>query len=105
MEEVEKAKVAAAAANAQDTAPPTIFDKIIKKQIPSDTVYEDDFCLAFRDVNPQAPTHILVIPKARDGLTQLSNARDDQEGLLGHLFLVAGRVGRKECPGGFRIVV
>lgn len=47
------------------------FDKIISKEIPSSIVYEDDKVLAFRDINPQAPVHVLVIPKARDGLTQL----------------------------------
>lgn len=47
----------------------TIFDKIISKQIPSKIVLEDDYVLAFRDINPQAPTHILVIPKNKDGLS------------------------------------
>jgi histidine triad (HIT) family protein len=59
-----------------DTAPATIFDKIVAKQIPSTVVYEDDDALAFRDINPQAPSHIIVIPKRRDGLTQLSNVGD-----------------------------
>jgi HIT domain len=48
------------------------FDKIIAKEVRSDIVYEDDKVLAFRDINPQAPVHILIIPKLRDGLTQLS---------------------------------
>ena len=48
------------------------FDKIIEKEIPSTVVYEDDKVLAFRDINPQAPIHIILIPKIRDGLTQLS---------------------------------
>jgi len=47
------------------------FDKIIAKEIPSDIVYEDENVLAFRDINPQAPVHVLVIPKLRDGLTSL----------------------------------
>lgn len=47
------------------------FDKIIAKEIPSDIVYEDEYVLAFRDINPQAPVHVLVIPKLRDGLTML----------------------------------
>ncbi|XP_030481396.1 adenylylsulfatase HINT1 isoform X2 [Cannabis sativa] len=62
------AKIAAVDA---DSGAPTIFDKIIAKEIPASVVYEDDKVLAFRDVNPQAPVHILVIPKLRDGLTQL----------------------------------
>lgn len=94
-------------AKAQDAAPEevTIFDKIIAGDIPCKEVYSDDKCLAFRDVNPTAPVHILVIPKNRDGLSQLSKARPDQKELLGHLMYVAQEVGAKECPGGFRIVI
>ena len=57
------------------------------------------------DINPQAPVHIIVIPKHRDGLTKLSNAREDQKEILGHLMYVAQSVGKKECPDGFRIVI
>ena len=57
------------------------------------------------DINPQAPVHIIVIPKHRDGLTKLSNAREDQKDILGHLMYVAQSVGKKECPDGFRIVI
>ncbi|XP_021297435.1 adenylylsulfatase HINT1-like isoform X2 [Herrania umbratica] len=63
-------KEAALAAVPSDS--PTIFDKIINKEIPSKVVYEDDKVLAFRDISPQAPTHILIIPKSKDGLTGLS---------------------------------
>lgn len=59
--EVDKAQSAAASAKSQ----PTIFDKIISKEIPADIIYEDDQCLAFNDISPQAPTHFLVIPKKR----------------------------------------
>merc|ERR1719444_743565 len=91
--------------NANASEEPTIFDAICEGKIPAEIVYEDDKCLAFRDVNPQAPVHILVIPKDRDGLTQLSKARDDQAEILGHLMLTAGKLGKSECPQGFRIVV
>ena len=64
----------------------TLFTKIINKQIPADIVYEDDLCLAFRDVNPQAPVHILLIPKKP--LDMLSNAAAEDQSLLGHLLLV-----------------
>lgn len=101
--EVEKAKEAAA--SEADGAPSTIFDKIISGEISSDKIHEDDLCLAFRDVNPQAPVHFLVIPKNRDGLTQIRNAREDQKELLGHLMFVAQQLAQKECPGGFRIIV
>ncbi|KAM0970088.1 hypothetical protein EV1_017987 [Malus domestica] len=66
----EEATAKVAAVNA-DTGAPTIFDKIISKEIPSSIVYEDDLILAFRDINLQAPVHVLVIPKLRDGLTSL----------------------------------
>lgn len=106
-DEVQKAQEAAdaLAAGKGDGEPATIFDKIISKDIPADVIYEDDLCLAFRDINPQAPVHFLVIPKSRDGLTQLSKAREDQKELIGHLMYVAQDLGSKECPGGFRLTV
>ena len=84
-DEVLKAQEAAISiAQSKDDGPPTIFDKIINGDIPCNKVFEDDLVLAFRDISPQAPTHILVIPKHRDGLTQLSKARADQKEILGH---------------------
>ncbi len=62
-------------------------------------------CLTSGDINPQAPVHIIVIPKNRGRLTKLSNARKDQKDILGHLMFVAQNVGKKECPNGFRIVI
>jgi len=112
-EEVKKAKEAAVAAavttgtasGVSDGQPLTIFDKIISGDIPATIIHDDEICLAFRDVTPQAPVHFLVIPKKRDGLTQLSKARDDQKELLGHLIFVAQQLGQKECPDGFRLVI
>mmetsp|Transcript_23279 Transcript_23279/g.39748 ORF Transcript_23279/g.39748 Transcript_23279/m.39748 type:complete len:224 (-) Transcript_23279:137-808(-) len=107
-DEVAAAKAAAAeykSSDADGAGPETAFDNILSGKWPSTKVYEDSTVLAFRDINPQAPTHIIVIPKHRDGLTKLSNAREDQEGILGHLLFVAQSVGRKECPEGFRVVV
>lgn len=78
-----------------DGGAPTIFDKIISKEIPATILYEDDTALAFRDINPQAPVHFLVIPKHRDGLTQLSNADDRHEPVLGHLLVVAAKVAKQ----------
>ena len=104
-DEVQKAKEAAASNAGGDGAPPTIFDKILSGDIPANKIHDDDLCIAFRDVNPQAPVHFLVIPKNRDGLTQLSKARDDQKELLGHMMYVAQMLGKEECPGGFRVVV
>jgi histidine triad (HIT) family protein len=75
----------------------TIFTKIINKEIPADIVYEDDSSLAFRDVNPQAPVHILIIPKKPEV--------SDQE-LLGHLIFVAHKVAEKEgVADGYRLVL
>eukprot|EP00526_Cylindrotheca_closterium_P019961 CAMPEP_0113633732 /NCGR_PEP_ID=MMETSP0017_2-20120614/17561_1 /TAXON_ID=2856 /ORGANISM="Cylindrotheca closterium" /LENGTH=134 /DNA_ID=CAMNT_0000544395 /DNA_START=194 /DNA_END=595 /DNA_ORIENTATION=- /assembly_acc=CAM_ASM_000147 len=102
-DEVKKAQEAAELA--ADGSPPTIFDNIISGKWDSDKIHEDDLCLAFRDVSPQAPVHFLVIPKNRDGLTQLSKAREDQKELLGHLMYVAQMLGQKECPDGFRVTV
>lgn len=69
-------------------------------------LYEDDQALAFKDINAQAPTHFLVIPKVRDGLTQLSKAREDQKELLGHLMYVAQKVAKDQgLENGFRIVI
>ncbi|MFO0039560.1 MAG: HIT domain-containing protein, partial [Synechococcaceae cyanobacterium] len=65
----------------------TIFGRILRGEIPCDAVYSDDRCLAFRDVAPQAPVHLLVIP--REPLVNLADAGDEHEALLGHLLLVA----------------
>ncbi|XP_051135927.1 14 kDa zinc-binding protein-like [Andrographis paniculata] len=95
----------AAAVNA-DTEAPTIFDKIISREIPSAIVYEDENVLAFRDINPQAPVHVLVIPKIRDGLTKLSKAEQRHEEILGRLLHAAKIVAEKEgIADGFRVVI
>jgi histidine triad (HIT) family protein len=65
----------------------TIFGKIIRREIPAAIVYEDDLCLAFKDVNPQAPVHVLIIPKKP--LPQLAAATSEDQMLLGHLLLTA----------------
>uniref|UniRef100_A0A7S2HQ92 HIT domain-containing protein n=1 Tax=Alexandrium andersonii TaxID=327968 RepID=A0A7S2HQ92_9DINO len=104
--EEEKAKAAAAAGD--DGAPKvTLFDKIVAKEVPATVVYEDDEALAFRDISPQAPTHILVIPKDRQGLTHLHKATAEHKALLGHLMVVASTVAKQEGldKDGFRVVV
>ena len=81
----------------------TLFDKIIDREIPADIVYEDDRALAFRDIAPQAPTHVLVIPKKR--IRSIADAQDDDGDLLGHLMLVARNVAKSEgLATGYRIV-
>jgi histidine triad (HIT) family protein len=82
----------------------TLFGKIIRREIPADIVYEDDLCLAIRDINPQAPTHVLLIPKKE--IDKLSNARSEDQALLGHLLLAAGKVAKQLGVGdAFRLVV
>jgi len=82
----------------------TIFSKIINREIPADIVHEDEQCLAFRDVNPQAPMHILVIPKKP--IEMLVKAEDGDQALLGHLMLTARRIAADEGYGeAFRLVV
>merc|ERR1711974_246188 len=81
-----------------------IFARILRGEIPSKNVYEDDQALAFRDVSPQAPTHLLVIPKAP--IAQLRHATEDQEQLLGHLMVVAAKVALDQgLQAGYRVVV
>lgn len=82
----------------------TIFGKIIRREIPADIIYEDDLALAFRDINPQAPTHILVIPKKP--IPQLSVAESDDHALLGHLLLTVKRVAEQAgLSNGYRVVI
>jgi histidine triad (HIT) family protein len=81
----------------------TIFGRILRGEIPCDQVYADDRCLAFRDVNPQAPVHVLVIP--REPIVSLADAEDQHEALLGHLLLVAARVARLEGLNAWRTVI
>ncbi|MBW2484098.1 MAG: histidine triad nucleotide-binding protein [Deltaproteobacteria bacterium] len=82
----------------------TIFTKIINKEIPADIVYEDDLCLAFRDINPQAPVHILIIPKKP--LSILNDAEIEDQQLLGHLMLAAIKIADKEgVADAFRLVL
>ena len=89
-----------------DSEERTIFDKIVSKDIPATIIYEDSLALAFRDINPQAKTHFLVIPKIRAGLTRLSKATEEHKMLLGHLMYTAQLVAKQEkLDAGFRVVV
>jgi histidine triad (HIT) family protein len=82
----------------------TLFSKIIAREIPADIVYEDEHCLAFRDINPQAPTHVLLVP--RQELPRLADAGAADQAMLGHLLLVAGKVARQlGVADAFRLVV
>lgn len=82
----------------------TLFSKIIAREIPAQIVYEDEHCLAFRDINPQAPTHVLLIPKQE--IPRLADALPADQALLGHLLLAAGKVAQQLGIGdAFRLVV
>tara|TARA_B100000242_G_scaffold58223_1_gene34753 strand:+ start:208 stop:549 length:342 start_codon:yes stop_codon:yes gene_type:complete len=82
----------------------TIFQKIIDKEIPADIIYEDEKSLVFKDINPVAPTHILIIPKKQ--IEKISDAEQTDQDLLGHLLIVAGKVARQlGVENAFRLVV
>ena len=82
----------------------TLFGKIIRREIPADIVYEDELCLAFRDVNPQAPTHVLLVPKKE--IDMLANAGPEDQALLGHMLLAAGKIAKQlGLADAFRVVV
>ncbi|HEY9824039.1 MAG TPA: histidine triad nucleotide-binding protein [Stenomitos sp.] len=82
----------------------TLFSKIIRREIPADIVYEDDLAIAFRDIQPQAPVHILVIPKKP--IPKLADADLEDQALLGHLLLTVKRVAAQEgLTNGYRTVI
>ena len=82
----------------------TIFKRIIDKEIPADIVFEDDKCLAFRDINAQAPTHVLVIPKRE--IVSLADVSDSDGELLGYLLVVASKVAKQlGLKDGYRTVI
>jgi histidine triad (HIT) family protein len=82
----------------------TIFKRIIDGEIPADIVYQDDACLAFRDIDPKAPVHILVIP--RKEILSLATLEEQDQSLIGHLVLVAAEIARQEkLDHGYRLVV
>lgn len=95
--EVEKAQTASAAED-------TIFGKILRQEIPCNFIHEDEKCVAFHDINAQAPTHFLVIP--RKPIVQLSQANEDDCELLGHLMLVGAKVAKDlGLDKGYRVVI
>lgn len=82
----------------------SIFKKIIDREIPADIVYEDNLCLAFRDINPQAPTHVLVIPKKE--IPMLDEMTEEDAATVGHLLLVVKQTAAQlGLSGGYRVVV
>ena len=83
----------------------TLFEKIVARQIPAQIVYEDDLVLAFRDISPQAPTHVLIVPKKP--IPRVAEAGTDDQSLVGHLLLKAAEVAEKLGlrDSGYRLVI
>lgn len=85
----------------------TLFEKIIAREIPANFVYEDELAVAFHDISPQAPTHILIIP--RKPIPRVGEAGEEDSAVLGHLLIVAGKVatdlGVNSTDEGFRLVI
>ncbi|MGE3316908.1 MAG: histidine triad nucleotide-binding protein [Planctomycetaceae bacterium] len=82
----------------------TIFKRILDREIPADIVHEDEQCIAFRDVNPQAPTHVLIIP--RKEIPSLAELSDDDQALAGHLLLTASKLAAKlGLENGYRTII
>ena len=82
----------------------TIFSRIIAREAPADIVYEDDLCVAFKDIHPQAPIHILLVP--RKEIPRLADAAPADQALLGHLMLAAGKIARQlGVEDAFRVMI
>ncbi len=83
----------------------TLFSKIIKREIPADIVFQDDRVTAFRDINPQMPTHILIVPNKE--IATVNDATAEDEALLGHLFILAAQLAREAgiAEDGYRLLV
>jgi histidine triad (HIT) family protein len=82
-----------------------LFCRIVAGEVPADTVYQDERCLAFRDLNPQAPVHVLVVP--RDHIEYLDEATQKDEAMLGHLLRVGARVANEQglSESGYRTII
>ena len=84
----------------------TIFDKIIRKELPGTILYEDDLVIAFKDIAPKAPVHILLIPKIRNNLINLTTAEEKNINILGYLLVKAAEVAKQEkLDDGWRLVI
>ncbi len=86
----------------------TLFEKIIAREIPADIVYEDDQCVGFRDTNPQAPIHVLIVP--RKPIARVGEAQDDDAEILGRLLIASGKVAEQlgvkdRAAAGYRLVI
>ncbi|MHB8644677.1 MAG: histidine triad nucleotide-binding protein [Thermomicrobiales bacterium] len=87
------------------TAPPTLFSRIIAGEIPADVVYRDEQCIAIRDIQPQAPVHLLIVPI--EPVPSIANVEPSHERLIGHLLVVAARLGEEfgVADSGYRLII
>jgi histidine triad (HIT) family protein len=83
----------------------TIFSKIQRREIPAQIVHEDEHCFAFRDINPQAPVHLLIVPKIE--IPSMNDVRPEHAAVLGHMFSIAPKIAEQEgvAKGGYRLVI
>jgi histidine triad (HIT) family protein len=83
----------------------TLFTKIIQREIPAEVVYRDDQVTAFRDIRPQAPVHVLIVPNKE--ISSVNDVEEEEEALLGHMFVVAKKIARKEevAEDGYRLII
>lgn len=90
--------------SARTAMPKTLFEKIIAREIPATIVHEDEHCVAFKDINPTAPVHLLLVP--RKPLPRLCDATADDQAMLGHLMLTASKIAAAHgCGEAYRLVV
>ncbi|CAN5564387.1 purine nucleoside phosphoramidase [soil metagenome] len=83
----------------------TVFSRIIRREVPADILYQDELVTAFRDINPQAPTHVLIVPNK--AIASINDASEEDEPVLGRLFTVAARLAREEgvAESGYRVMI
>ncbi|XP_077289950.1 putative HIT-like protein Synpcc7942_1390 [Arctopsyche grandis] len=101
-ESAAKLAAASASASASDSRP-SIFDRIIKRELPADILFEDERCIAFSDATPQAPVHFLVVPKTR--IPTLNDCGIKHQALISHLILTAKTLAQQKLPDGYRLVI
>eukprot|EP00920_Eleutheroschizon_duboscqi_P000165 GHVT01000592.1.p1 GENE.GHVT01000592.1~~GHVT01000592.1.p1 ORF type:complete len:208 (+),score=37.68 GHVT01000592.1:129-752(+) len=102
----DEAKAAlSASSSSSSSSGTTLFGRIVSGEVPCSKVYEDSLSLAFDDLHPQAPTHIIIIPKVANGLDRLGSATEAHKQILGHLMWVAAEIARRKQLGDFRTVV
>lgn len=83
----------------------TYIDAIMSGKVPAEKIHEDELCVAFKPKNTDAKAHYYIVPKDDGGLTSLVGAEEKHEKILGHLLVIAGKIGREKMPEGYRVVM